>query len=299
VSWIAVFRKDFRDAIRSRTLWITIGVFVLFAGLVTFGYTDYFASGLDEQTPRLVTYGLVWVLSGRLIPGVGPVPLLVPLIGLLLGHKAIVGEREGGQLKFLLGLPHSRLEVVVGKLLGRSTVALVALVAGFLISALLLVRSGGLEFGPFVALVVVTALFAVVHVAVGIGVSAGVSSSTVATVLVVAFFAVFQIAWNGIFQIVQFLVLQPDSPSPDWTPPDWFRLLRSLSPANAYNAGLEAALELVGTIPEQLRAIGGEPPTTGPEPVYLADWFGVVVLVLWVVVPLAAGYVVFQRADLG
>ena len=43
---------------------------------------------------------------------------LIPLIALLLGFDAIVGERERGSLDLLLALPITRLELLLGKYLG-------------------------------------------------------------------------------------------------------------------------------------------------------------------------------------
>jgi len=40
---------------------------------------------------------------------------LVPLISLILGYDAIVGERERGSLDLLLALPITRLELLLGK----------------------------------------------------------------------------------------------------------------------------------------------------------------------------------------
>lgn len=293
MSLVAVLRKDFRDSVRSRSIWITVGVFSLFAGLLTFAYTNYFQPPALQSggTPEQYTVGLALLFSGQILPGIGPVPLVVPIIGLLLGHKAIVGERETGQLKFLLGLPHSRADVVFGKLLGRAAVAGVAVVVGFLVAALLLVQGGGLAPGVFLGLVAVTLLFALAYVAVGIGISAGVSSGSSASVLLVAAFALFQVGWGGIFTIVRSVHYQES------TPPDWFAFLRSIGPGNAYNGALNAALTAAGGNVDELLRGGRAGPTS--EPFFLADWFGIVVLALWVVAPLAIGYVLFERADLG
>jgi len=45
---------------------------------------------------------------------------LVPLVALILGHDAIVGERERHTLGLLLSLPVHRVEVLVAKFLGRA-----------------------------------------------------------------------------------------------------------------------------------------------------------------------------------
>lgn len=45
---------------------------------------------------------------------------LVPLIAVLLGYDAIVGEQEGGLLELLLSMPITRLAILLGKYLGLS-----------------------------------------------------------------------------------------------------------------------------------------------------------------------------------
>lgn len=56
--------------------------------------------------------------------------LLVPLVALVLGHDAIVGERERNTLGLLLSLPVHRLEVVVAKFVGRLLALSLAVGAG-------------------------------------------------------------------------------------------------------------------------------------------------------------------------
>lgn len=60
--------------------------------------------------------------------------LLVPLVALVLGHDAIVGERERNTLGLLLSLPISRLEVVIAKYVGRLLALTVAIGAGLGVS---------------------------------------------------------------------------------------------------------------------------------------------------------------------
>lgn len=57
--------------------------------------------------------------------------LLVPLIALMLSFDAIVGEHERGTLALLLSYPVSRWQVVVGKILGQTTILGVATVIGY------------------------------------------------------------------------------------------------------------------------------------------------------------------------
>jgi len=57
--------------------------------------------------------------------------LLVPLIALMLSFDAIVGEHERGTLALLLSYPVARWQVVVGKILGQTTILGFATVVGY------------------------------------------------------------------------------------------------------------------------------------------------------------------------
>ncbi|MGL4807199.1 MAG: ABC transporter permease subunit, partial [Giesbergeria sp.] len=65
---------------------------------------------------------------------------LIPLIALLLGFDAIVGERERGSLDLLLSLPITRLELLLGKYLGLAAALALSTLAGFGMVAVLLAR---------------------------------------------------------------------------------------------------------------------------------------------------------------
>ncbi len=57
--------------------------------------------------------------------------LLIPLIALMLSFDAIVGEHERGTLALLLSYPVSRWQVVVGKILGQTTILGFATAIGY------------------------------------------------------------------------------------------------------------------------------------------------------------------------
>lgn len=60
---------------------------------------------------------------------------LVPLIALMLGYDAIVGERERGSLDLLLSMPITRFEILFGKFAGMSGALACATAAGLALAA--------------------------------------------------------------------------------------------------------------------------------------------------------------------
>ncbi len=293
MSWIAVTRKDFQDAVRSRLLWGLLGLVTLVGLLVVWVYSSVagpsaiVGGGVGSW---VLTLGLVGLLTGLGIGGFGPMPVLVPLVGLLVGYKAVVSERESGQIKILLGLPHSRRDVIAGKFLGRSGVAAVAVGAGLVITGLVAALAlGGLAPGIYLEFVLLTVAFAVTHVAIGVGISAVAPSNGWAVAMLVGFVIVFQLLWGALTTAISLVVFGTD---PE---PTWFELVRNITPGAAYGDALNTVLGLSAI--RRVAGPGAGPPTGG-EPFYLADWFGFVVLAVWTVVPVVVGYLRFRGVDL-
>ena len=101
---------------RLRDRWVLV-VSVLFA-LLSVAVALY-GRRVEAGTAQLTGASLVTLAS-----------LLVPLVALVLGHDAIVGERERNTLGLLLSLPVSRTEVTIAKFLGRLVALGVALSLG-------------------------------------------------------------------------------------------------------------------------------------------------------------------------
>lgn len=111
--------KEFRDGLRNK--WVvgaTLILATLALALTLLGSTP---TGILGVKPLAVT---VVSLSSLTI-------FLIPLIGLLLGYDAIVGEAERGCLLLLLTYPVSRLEIILGKFLGHAAILSFATVVGY------------------------------------------------------------------------------------------------------------------------------------------------------------------------
>ena len=100
--------KEFRDRLRNRWVIAVAIIFTLFALAIS-----YFGAAQQGS----VGPGNIQVTIASLV---SLVIYLIPLIALMLGYDAIVGERERGSLDLLLSLPITRLELLLGKFLGLS-----------------------------------------------------------------------------------------------------------------------------------------------------------------------------------
>lgn len=111
--------KEFRDRIRNRWVLAVAGIFTAFALVIA-----YFGAA---QQGSVGFRGIEITIASL----VSLVIYLVPLIALILGFDAIVGERERGSLDLLLSLPLTRVELVLGKFAGLAATLACATLAGF------------------------------------------------------------------------------------------------------------------------------------------------------------------------
>lgn len=120
--------KELRDHLRNRWVLAVALVFTVFSLVIT-----YFGGAVQGQLGlRSIEFTIASLVS--------LVIYLIPLIALLLGFDAIVGERERGSLDLLLALPITRLELLLGKYLGLAAALTASTLTGFAVVALLLYR---------------------------------------------------------------------------------------------------------------------------------------------------------------
>ncbi len=280
MSAIAVAKKDFRDAVRSRGLIVLTVIFVLFTvggAFISTQISGFFGIGGEAQS----TLDLVLALQT-------PAGFLVPIIALLIGYGAIAGERESGSLKFLLGLPHTRRDVVFGKVLGRTAVVAVSILIGFAVGIVAIFAFTGsvspVEYAVFTFL---TIGLGFVYVCIAVGISSMTKSTTRAAIGTLGLLGLFWLLWPVLGQLLVYVItgsIIPPSPVPDW-----YLLYNSVLPGSGYGSAITAVL-------------GGSPAlealTDGELPFFARPWFGFVILVAWAVVPLVLGLLRFDSVDL-
>lgn len=281
MSTLAVAEKDFKDAIQS---WLLLGVsavFVIFAAGAAYVYLAVgamFGGGQGASTVSVITF-----LQGL-------TAFFVPLIGLIVGYGSIVNERESGSITLLLSLPHTRRDVVLGKVLGRTGVVFVAATVGFLVAAAVVVLlAGSLSIVNYLLFVLATLALALAFVSLAVSFSAAARSSNLALAGAGTFTVLFivPLVWSLIPTLVRFVVNEYTPVSLDMsTNPEWARFFVQLNPTTAYS-------NVLGVLIPDLAG-----PTGGNAPFYLEPTFGFVILAAWVAVPLALGYRRFDSTDL-
>ena len=120
--------KEFRDRIRNRWVLAVALVFAVFSLVIA-----YFGGAQQG----VVGFRSIEITIASLV---SLVIYLIPLIALLLGFDAIVGERERGSLDLLLAMPITRLELLLGKYLGLAAALTASMLGGFGVVMALLFR---------------------------------------------------------------------------------------------------------------------------------------------------------------
>lgn len=188
--------KEFRDRIRNR--WV-LAVSVIFA-LFAFAIAYFGASQQGEVGFRSIAVTVTSLAS--------LVIYLVPLIALILGYDAIVGERERGSLELMLSMPITRFEILLGKYLGLAAALSSATVLGFGAGLLPLARFltilDGFHYAGFVGSAILMGLaFLSMSILVSVVAHDRVRASGVAIGLWFFFVLVFDVLLMGILVISQ------------------------------------------------------------------------------------------------
>jgi ABC-2 type transport system permease protein len=273
MSWRAIARKDFEDSVRSYWLWGLSVVFLLIVAGVAF------VGG--------------WIVGGSLNANdvIGfinrsVVTTLVPLIAMVVAYAAIVGEHESGSLKILLSLPHSRADVVVGKVIGRSAAMAVPILIGFLLPAIaFLLTPAPFDPGRYIGFTLLVIAIAIQFVAISVGFSAGAATQRRAIAGVIGFYFVFVALWGSIQLPLQFFVLGGYPESLQWiplAPQELIRTLRLINPTGAFKIVTDAYLA------------GGLYEGANRSLHVSAS----LMVLLWVVAPPLIGLLRFQQRDL-
>ena len=274
----AVVHKDFHDSIRSFSLLSTTLLFVAFgASLATIQWIplEYRDSAVDTTTLALLN-------SMR-----QPTVFLVPLIGLVISYDTLAGERADGSLRLLLGLPNSRAEAVLGKVIGRTGVIAVAIGVGYAVAgAIALATYESFDATVFAFYTALTVFYGAVYVSMATGFSAAMRTRMNAVAGAGGLYALFLIGWDVLLLVLQLAIYGNEIPETGL--PDWFKFIGLVNPSTAFMHAVQVFVPEYGEL------------TFYPEGSawYLADWMGFVVLAAWAVLPLAVGYYRFERADI-
>jgi ABC-2 type transport system permease protein len=264
-----VLAHDLRGATTSRGAW---ALAVLFA--VVFGGTAYALSRAGADFGAYLD-----VLAS--VAG-----FFFPLVGVMLGYRAVADDRESGRLALLLSLPPSRADAIAGTLLGRAAALTgpfaVGALAGGAVAAVLLSGFDALRYGGFA---LAALAYCLAMLAVAGGVSAAAATSRRAALGGFGAYLLAASLWGQLVDAL-LLVLFRFRGEILRSPPLWAESLTFLNPRLAFRSFVGATFD-AGTVPAIVESQWFAPPAVG-----------VLVLLGWIALAPLAGYLSFRRAEL-
>ncbi|WP_049926496.1 ABC transporter permease [Halopiger goleimassiliensis] len=268
----AVVRKDFRDSLRSRTLWVLIVAFALLLSLTAY------ASQLGEGATVTEFVDLTAETFG----------LLVPLVGIVLGYKSIVDERESGTIALALSVPTSRWAFVSGKFLGRSLVLALPVLIGMVVTVgVVIVLYDQVPLGRYLLFAALNVLYGLAFLSIALALSTSLATGRRVTTGAFGAYVLLVMFWSELVDLTVLVLWRFDFAILA-NRPDWSWLLELASPAESYDRLVTALFD----------SDRGAAYAVADAPWYVDWWVAVVLLVGWVVLPLVVGYARFRRAEL-
>jgi len=264
--------KEFSDGLRNK--WVAGATLILTALAFALTLLGSAPTGVLGVKPLAVT---VVSLSSLTI-------FLIPLIALLLGYDAIVGEAERGCLLLILTYPVSRLEIILGKFLGHAGILSFAIIVGYGAAgvAAAWLRGGDAEsWRAFIWLLLSTIMLGLAFLALAYLISVIVKERSTAAGIAVGVWLFFVLVYD--LALMGSLVA-----SRGQIGVNVFAGLLLLNPADVYRLFNLTAFENV----RMLSGMAGLSSTVRFSPLIL-----LVVLAAWSAIPLAVAVGVFKRRE--
>ncbi|USZ66739.1 ABC transporter permease [Halorussus salilacus] len=275
---LTIAREDFRRALRSRLLW---GTFTLISLLMIPTFWQSLRGGTFTVREK-ITY----------IPY--DFRMYVVILVAVVTYNAIVSEREKGTIRLLIGLPGTRRDVILGKLISRVSLVLITLVPIlFILDVILAVKYGTLYLDTYLPIAFWIIAYGVLWSGFTVGLSAMFSSryrTLAALTCTYLFFSSMVDIWSTLVLPV-FSFLFTGTFSTRWysslgtgTEPLWVGFTGRLNPISAFLAGSEWIVSLTTS--------------TISTTHLLPNLFGIMVLAFFGGGPLIVGYWRFCQVDL-
>ena len=271
-----IAKKEIMDNVRN--LWIII-MTIIFA-ILTIAMSavgSYFSEGWQSLE---VTVALMMSI----------VQLLVPIIALMLGYAAIVGEVEKGSMSMMISLPVNRLQIVLGKLMGLGGVLSFTILVGFGIAGVVIgFMVSNVNVIEYLIFIIATILIGLVylHVAFFFSTLFKKRSTALGGAIFLWFF------FNMILPIILLGIAWGGAALSDiasGTVPDWYFLIDLINPMSVYSAlvflNVGGGLPSAGAAMPQLQYPG-----------FYTSGLLVLILAVWIVGFGALSYWRFSKKD--
>lgn len=272
--WIIAL-KELRDGIRNR--WIAaaiilLGTLALALSLLGSAPTGSIrASSLDIMVINLANLSVY----------------LIPLIALMLSYDSLVSEFERGTMLLLLTYPIARWQVVTGKFIGHALILFIAIFVGYGGAVLILLFSGQAEIDgwqAYLSMMISSLLLGCVFISLGYLISVLVKERATAAGSAIALWLIFVV----LYDLLLFGLLLLDEQQ--LISQQLLSILMLASPTDSYRLINLSLFENVR------QASGITALVSGNSALSTSLLTGV--MMLWLILPLTAVLLIFQRREL-
>ena len=272
----SILKKEFLDNIRNKWI-IIISIFFIILTLIS----SYFGS-LSSQG---------WQDFQLTIEAMGSyIILLIPIIALMLGYAAIIGEIERGSMNALLALPTNKNEILLGKFLGLGTVLSISILIGFGISGIFIALNvSSVSYVDYLIFIGAAILYGLVFLAISIFLSTLFKKRSSAMGGAIFIWFLFNIIYPII--VVGFLIASVglNITAQEVETPGWYFISELFNPNSVFTNLLRVTI-----LPT---SIAGSFFST-EVPSYYSGGFLVLVLFLWIIIFYVLSMVIFDRKEI-
>jgi Cu-processing system permease protein len=275
-SMIAIIKKEFMDNVRNKWILAMTIVFIILALVMS-----YFGSAASGET-GFQGFALTTVLI------LGISTILIPIISLMLGYGAIVGEKERGSMDLLLSMPISRSTIFISKFLGLALVLFLSIFLGFGFAGIVIAAvAGASSWGQYLLFLLATFFLGLVFLSLALLLSSLTKRRSTAmggaVLLWFWFLLIYDIIIFGVLVAVE--GLPTPSPTGGITLPGWFYAFELVNPSATY--GFLSQL-IISTIPGS-----GDASLPG----FVNGFSTVGALLLWLFIPAILALWAFNKKD--
>ncbi len=271
--WILAM-KELRDGLRNR--WIAAAIIVL--GTLALALSLLGSAPTGSVKASAMDISIISLASLSVY--------LIPLIALMLSFDALVGEFERGTMMLLLTYPVARWQVIMGKFLGHVLILFIAIFAGYGGAMLILSLVNGSSMAgwqAYVSMMFSSLLLGASFIALGYLISVLVKERATAAGTAIGLWLVFVV----LYDLLLFGLLLVDDGQ--LIGQQLFSMLMLISPTDTYRILNLSMFDGVS----QAAGIAGIASEAGLDANLLIS-----ILLFWIVAPLAATLLVFQRREL-
>jgi len=270
-----IAKKEFLDNIRNK--WVILLTIIFIILIIVFSYV---AGALGGE--------LFGNIENTVVFMVGVTSFIIPLIAIILGFATISGEAENGSLYVVLSYPVSRLEVLIGKLLGLGSVISVSVFLGFGVGGLIIALTAGTEsIINFIWFIFLTIFIGIIYLNLAI-LGSTISKTRTRSIA----FGLLILFWGMIYGTVMFAILYATGSSFE-NMPEWFFNSAVFSPGDMHQTTVMRAFD-INVISFDM----GPQSLNFPIPDFLSLGNLLFFHFVWFIIPFSLAYYFFKKRDI-